>query len=75
LQPFPRRESYLRADPEKVAASREKYTAGLEKPFLIGVAWKSVGVEFAGSKSASLAEWGPIFGIPGVRFVNVQYGD
>ncbi|HEX4293216.1 MAG TPA: tetratricopeptide repeat protein [Rhizomicrobium sp.] len=71
---FPRK-SFLVADPTRV----ETYRAALESfgpgP-KIGICWRSM---MLGAKRAkyysALDAWGPILKVPGVTFVNLQYGD
>ncbi|MDX2222992.1 MAG: tetratricopeptide repeat protein [Rhodospirillaceae bacterium] len=77
---FPARDKYLVADPDRVRALRARYAAGRDRPFLVGVAWRSAAVmqepvPNAADKSLNLAEWGAIFAVPGAVFVNLQYGD
>lgn len=71
---FPRARSYLTADTVRRDALRAKYLEG-GTSVLVGLAWKSAKVEGAADKSTSLLEWGPILQMPGVTFVNLQYGD
>jgi len=75
LQHFPRRSGYLVADPERVAHWREcfaKIGGGLK----VGICWRSsnqMGVR--GLEYTRLSQWGPIFAVPGVHFVNLQYDE
>ncbi|MBL8628563.1 MAG: tetratricopeptide repeat protein, partial [Rhodospirillaceae bacterium] len=71
---FSNKAAYAKADAAKAADLRAKYRDGSDD-LLIGIAWRSLGVEGAAEKTISLGVWGPIFGLPGVRFVNLQYGD
>jgi len=48
---------------------------GPSQKILIGIAWRSAGVEHAKVKSINLGVWGALFALPGVQFVNLQYGD
>jgi Tfp pilus assembly protein PilF len=68
------RRAFLLADHERSATLR----AGLnlapgEK--LVGISWVSKNVKFGESKSTALAAWADILKTPGVRFVDLQYGD
>jgi tetratricopeptide (TPR) repeat protein len=71
---FPRTVGYLRPDPTLVA----KWRASLGR---LGSAIK-VGISWSGGKDAEtrrrrsipLELWRPIFQVPGVRFINIQYG-
>jgi len=71
---FPQRPSYLVADPAKRDALRGNYKAG-GGDLLVGVAWISKNPEVGGEKSTALADWRPLAEVPGVRFVDLQYGD
>lgn len=74
LSTFPVHSPRLSADPVKTQALRTKYR-GESKKLLIGIAWRSKDVQDAAQKSVNLGVWGPIFALPGVQFVNLQYGD
>lgn len=75
LDQFPRhKRGYLVPDKARMAA----YRVGLglqpgEK--LIGMSWVSKNIAFGRYKSTTLADWAEIMKTPGVRFVNLQYGD
>ncbi len=69
LASFPKNSGYLAADQKKVADLRARYGAGP----LIGISWRSSAVR--GKKSSPLLDWAPTLRMPGVRFVNLQYGD
>ncbi len=73
--------AYLNADAGKVAAIRARYAELGPEP-KVGIAWRSKpkgaaieNVLFSASKSTALEDWEPILRAPGVRFVNLQYGD
>lgn len=71
--------AYLKADPEKVRRFRESYNApgpdGAPPKLVVGVAWRSGNPTTGRRRSADLAKWGEVLQVPGVRFVNLQYGD
>jgi tetratricopeptide (TPR) repeat protein len=72
---FPRDPGFLRPDPERVAHWRRVLKESGPGPH-VGVLWKSL--KTGGSRGrvySPLAQWAPIFATPGVRFVNLQYGD
>lgn len=75
---FPRNAGYLTANAELRETLRNKY--GREN-LLVGFAWRSsarahnIEVQNAADKSINLQDWGPIFQVPGVTFVNLQYGE
>ena len=66
--------AYLAADPDHSAALRGRY---LEKggDLLVGLAWFSKSPHYAKRKSMTLDDLGPVLGIPGITFVDLQYGD
>ena len=68
--------AYLVADPARVAAARARLDT-LGPGLKVGIAWRSRGANlaFSAEKSSSLAAWDDILRLPGVRFVNLQYGD
>src|SRR6185503_10141073 len=73
---FPRHRGYLVADAARSKHYREVLKQMLPRNSLIvGIAWRSANVELANEKSAPLREWAPLFKLPGVSFVNLQYGD
>ncbi|MGA0034328.1 MAG: tetratricopeptide repeat protein [Burkholderiales bacterium] len=62
----------LGALPERVAHYRDRLGTGLK----VALSWRSTRAGRLGrSKSATLAQFAPLFGISGARFVDVQYGD
>lgn len=70
---FPRAR-YLKADTARAQILRARLgLAPGEK--LIGMSWLSKNVAFGENKSTSLSDWGDIFRIPNLKFVNLQYGD
>ena len=71
---FPQRErGYLTADPARAAALRERLAAGGRK--IVGLSWRSVRQRLGASKSARLTDFAPILKLPGVNFVDLQFGD
>ncbi|MBL8643920.1 MAG: tetratricopeptide repeat protein [Rhodospirillaceae bacterium] len=68
---FPKRASYLKADPARVSELKARYGAGP----LIGISWVSKAERIGAQKSAALLDWAPLLRLPGARFVNLQYGD
>jgi tetratricopeptide (TPR) repeat protein len=66
---------YLQADSERTAVFRRTLEALGDRP-RIGISWRSLRKTPVSSRiHPDLAEWRPILGIPGVTFVNLQYGD
>jgi tetratricopeptide (TPR) repeat protein len=72
---FPVHAGYLVPDPQKVREWRERFER-LGCGLTVGFAWRG-GKDPATRRrrSTRLAQWAPLFRIPGVAFVNLQYGD
>jgi len=71
---FPRK-TLLTADGERAAAYRAQLDA-LGRGPKIGICWRSMMLAAKRHKYYSALDmWGPILKVPGVTFVNVQYGD
>ena len=73
---FPPKAGYLIADPERVAHWRKVLREEAGPGPHVGVLWKSM--KTGGSRErgySTFTQWGPILSTPGVRFVNLQYGD
>jgi tetratricopeptide (TPR) repeat protein len=72
---FPQRPAYLVADPVRVAFWRER-VAALGDGLKIGLGWRSqiITAQRQGAYTA-LEDWWPLFNLPGVAVVNLQYGD
>ena len=71
---FPQRESYLVPD----EARRARYRAHLEAKGagpIVGISWVSRNPKIGQHKTLELRQWAPILQTPGVRFVDLQYGD
>jgi tetratricopeptide (TPR) repeat protein len=68
----PRNEPFLAAEPERVAAWRERLgTHG----FKIGIAWQNAGASHLDKlRSIPLREFSPLCDIPGVRLISLQKG-
>ena len=71
---FPRHGGYLTADAERV----DQFSARLRPSgpnTVIGISWSSANREIGAEKSSALVEWAAVLRVPGVRFVDLQYGD
>jgi len=71
---FPRHGGYLKADAERV----NQFSARLRRSdpnMVIGISWSSANREIGADKSSALAELGAVLRVPGMRFVDLQYGD
>jgi hypothetical protein len=69
---------YLKADAERTAAIRhhlQEVTPASNKPLICGLSWQSKNDEFGPTKSLRLSSLLPVLSSPGVRFVDLQYGD
>ena len=75
LDAFPTTPAFLRADPDRVTYWRGVLDA--QGPGLkVGVLWKSL--QMTGSRVRAFSpfeQWQGVLSVPGVRFVNLQYGD
>lgn len=65
--------NYLKADAERTAKLRDELAINNDD-FVVGVSWVSAAMKIGPHKSMSLDELMPVFSIPGVKFVNLQYG-
>lgn len=69
---FPRdRRAYLRADSSRAGEPRRQ----IGGEFLCGISWHSANPRLGKFKSLALADLAGIISIPGVRCVDLQYGD
>ena len=75
LKRFPARPSWLVPDPVLVERWRERLAA-LGPGLRVGIGWRSQ-LMTADRKAAyvMLDHWGPLLALPGVVFVNLQYGE
>lgn len=71
---FPKRRSFLIADEDQRGMLRKRYK-GDSNDVLVGIAWESKETESALNKSVSLDNWHSILSVPGIKFINIQYGD
>lgn len=72
---FLERPSYLVPDNQKVILWRQRYEE-LGEGLKIGISWKGgskPSVRLA--RSTVLGQWTKLFSVPGIHFVNLQYGD
>jgi Flp pilus assembly protein TadD len=72
---FPRHAGYLKPDPARVEHWRARLAA-LGTGRWIGLSWRG-GIQTTGRarRSIALAELRPLLGLPGARFVSLQYGE
>jgi tetratricopeptide (TPR) repeat protein len=73
VRQFPRHHGYLKADPGRVNCWTQR-VAQLGDGLKVGISWVG-GVRKTRRpvRSLPLDRWGPIFQVPGVRFVSLQY--
>lgn len=68
------RSSYVQADTTKTAALKEKYARASDTNLHVGIAWGSPNAATAREKGIPVECWDQVLSIPGVTFVNLQYG-
>ena len=67
--------AFLRADPDKVAAWRERLQA-LGPGLKVGISWRGGNPQTSGKRrSVALAKWRGLLATRGVHFVSLQYGE
>jgi tetratricopeptide (TPR) repeat protein len=72
---FPDRSGFLSADPARVKLWRARLDALGPEP-KVGLLWKSLKLDAARRRwFSAFDQWRPVLATPGVRFVNLQYGD
>jgi len=71
---FPARPSYLVPDAARQTAYRARLTQDSPR-LVVGISWMSSSPKLGRHKSLDLKQWAPILQVPGVRFVDLQYGD
>ncbi|MBW8881666.1 MAG: tetratricopeptide repeat protein, partial [Asticcacaulis sp.] len=75
IDSFPQRNVFFRPDPERVAYWKA-VLGGLNKKPKVGVLWKSLISHSRRNRYYSPFEnWREILAIPGIQFINLQYGD
>lgn len=72
---FPNKAGLLRADEERAARLRASYLRESPGHRLIGVSWRSINPGLSHQKGLELDDLFPALALPGVTFVNLQYGD
>jgi tetratricopeptide (TPR) repeat protein len=64
--------SYLHADPVQLGHFRDRYADGRR---LIGLAWHTKNRQTGNKRSMALDLLAPLFALPGIRWISLQYGD
>lgn len=67
------RSPYLIADAEATLCLRQRLSPG--KSLICGLSWVSKNTEFGRDKSLNLNVLQPVLGLPGIDFIDLQYGD
>lgn len=71
---FPQREVYLFADTRKVERWNKQYKS-LGEGLKVGISWRGGKGYVRTIRSTTLDKWKGLLSIPGVHFINLQYGD
>lgn len=75
LDEFPRQEHYLVPDEQATGEWRGRF-AGLGDGLKVGISWRGGSNPLSRAlRTIPLVEWMPVFSLPGITFVNLQYGD
>lgn len=75
IDSFPGRPGYLTPDPQRVAFWKSRLD-GTGPGLRVGISWRSKHrTTERNIYYTELSQWGPIFAVPGVTFVNLQYGE
>ncbi len=71
---FPRQKEYLSADAREIEKWRDRLDtlgAGLK----VGISWRGGKGYVRRIRSTTLEQWAVLFSIPGIHFINLQYGE
>ena len=71
----PKAGAYLQADPVRVAEFRARHAAMAGGKRVYGLAWRSGNLQLADAKSVPLAQLAPLFDLPDIAWLSIQYGD
>ena len=75
IRSFPRQKRYLVPDGKKLEEWKSRYGAaggGVK----VGISWRGGSrPDEIRTRSATLEQWAALFAVPGVHFINLQYGD
>jgi tetratricopeptide (TPR) repeat protein len=72
--PFTPVRPYLASDPERKAAYARRLRIA-NGQLLVAIAWRSFNRQIGVSKSVALADFAALFALPGVQWLDLQYGD
>jgi len=74
IQDFPGHSGYLQADSTQTLKWLERYRQ-LDHPLNIGISWRGGQSLLSGMRRTPLDAWTALLRLPGVNFINLQYGD
>jgi tetratricopeptide (TPR) repeat protein/2-polyprenyl-3-methyl-5-hydroxy-6-metoxy-1,4-benzoquinol methylase len=75
LSSFPQPEAYLATDTQKVQEWRN-LLAALGEGLKVGISWRGGNrPSIIRTRSTTLTQWAKLFAIPGIHFINLQYGN
>jgi len=74
LTSFPQRKSYLLADVQEIDKWRNRFKT-LETGLKVGISWRGGLGYVRRIRSTTLDQWANLFSIPGIQYINLQYGD
>jgi tetratricopeptide (TPR) repeat protein len=72
---FSNRRSFLKADDDQIRMLRSRYLAAAPDNRLVGISWRSIAPGMDHQKSLPLTDFQPLLKVPGLTFINLQYGD
>jgi tetratricopeptide (TPR) repeat protein len=70
--------AYFKADEEKTARLRAQYLEYAQargRKRIIGISWHTTNPEVGFTQNIPLADFAPLFSVPGIQYVSLQYGD
>jgi ADP-heptose:LPS heptosyltransferase len=65
---------FIQPEPDLAAHFKQKYLQFGDK-LKVGISWKSVSKSVGVLKSTRLIQWKDILSVPGIQFINIQYGE
>ncbi len=66
---------YLKADAGLTGTLRKKYQAAAPGKKLVGISWHTINPDTFSQRNIPLKDWQPLFDVPGIQLVSLQYGD
>jgi len=75
LAEFLPHDGYLTCDAKRTDELRARYRRGKSSNMIVGISWRSNQIGHGYEKSINLTDWLEVLKIPGITFVNLQYGD